>query len=148
MKLSANQAAKEAGIAKKTLLDALKTGKISGTKNEQGHWEIDRSDLWKVASKTPDHQSREQSPTPSDNTENRIELARLQAALEAATTRIEDKDSVIDDLRTRLDAETADRKATQARLEDLRDKTAPLPHATASSASASGKRGFWARLFG
>jgi hypothetical protein len=51
-KPSLNQAAKYAGVAKKTLLERLKsndlTAKLSGEKNAQGHWEIDEAELDRV----------------------------------------------------------------------------------------------------
>lgn len=46
--LSANKAAQEAGIAKKTLLDAIKSGRLSATKNEKGYWEIEPVELFRV----------------------------------------------------------------------------------------------------
>ena len=147
MKLSANQAAKEAGIAKKTLLDALKTGRMSAGKNDQGHWEIDTSELFRVFPKTDANQSPEPKPTPHDDTENRIELARLQARLETLEDQLKDRGRMVVFLQEKLDEEARERRATQARLEDLRDRAAPSPPATTSSASVDEKRGFFSKLF-
>ena len=38
-KLSLNKAAKEAGVAKSTILQALNSKRMSAEKNEKGHWE-------------------------------------------------------------------------------------------------------------
>ena len=48
MKLSLNQAAKTCGRAKSTLLDAIKNGRLSAIKTENGHYEIDPSELHRV----------------------------------------------------------------------------------------------------
>lgn len=52
MKLSANQAAKESHKTKKTILDAIKSKRMSASKNDKGHWEIDASELFRVFPKT------------------------------------------------------------------------------------------------
>ncbi len=43
--LSAKQAAKEAGKATSTITTAIKSGKLSATKNENGSFEIDPAEL-------------------------------------------------------------------------------------------------------
>jgi len=48
MKYTAGQAAKAVGVATATITRALKSGKISGTKNESGAWVIDASELHRV----------------------------------------------------------------------------------------------------
>lgn len=116
MKLSANQAAKEAGIAKKTLLEALKTGRLSAEKDDKGHWQIDPAELFRVFPKTSDDQLPEPQPTPSTETENRLEIARLRAALEGAERLSDSLADQVADLRARLDQEGEERRALTARL--------------------------------
>lgn len=48
MKYTAGQAAKSAGVATATITRALKSGKISGQKDENGAWMIDPSELHRV----------------------------------------------------------------------------------------------------
>lgn len=48
MKYTAGQAAKAAGVATATITRALKSGKISGRKDESGAWEIDPAELHRV----------------------------------------------------------------------------------------------------
>jgi len=48
MKYTAGQAATATGISKSTITRALKSGKISGQKDESGAWEIDPSELHRV----------------------------------------------------------------------------------------------------
>lgn len=48
MKYTAGQAAKAAGVSKATVTRALKSGKISGVKGNNGAWIIDPSELHRV----------------------------------------------------------------------------------------------------
>lgn len=48
MKYTAGQAAKATGVATATITRALKSGKISGQKDESGAWVIDPSELHRV----------------------------------------------------------------------------------------------------
>ena len=48
MKLSAKQAGKEVGKSTPTITRAIKSGRISATKNESGGYEIDPSELFRV----------------------------------------------------------------------------------------------------
>lgn len=48
MKYTAGQAAKATGVATATITRALKSGKISGRKDENGSWEIDPAELHRV----------------------------------------------------------------------------------------------------
>lgn len=67
IQLSLNKAAKEAGVAKATLLEALKSGRLSASKSEKGHWEIDPSELFRVFPKTGSKDLIEPNPTPHEN---------------------------------------------------------------------------------
>jgi hypothetical protein len=48
MHLSLRQAAKEAGVAKTTIIRALRTGRLSAQKNDLGDWAIDPAELHRV----------------------------------------------------------------------------------------------------
>lgn len=48
MKYTAGQAAKAVGVATATITRSLKSGRISGKKNESGTWMIDPSELHRV----------------------------------------------------------------------------------------------------
>ena len=63
-KLSLNRAAKEAGVAKSTLLDALHSGRLSAKKNDRGHWEIDPGELFRAFPKTGFSEQEKPRPTP------------------------------------------------------------------------------------
>lgn len=48
MKLTLNKAAQACGRSKSTLLEAIKSGRLSAPKNELGHYTIDSSELHRV----------------------------------------------------------------------------------------------------
>jgi hypothetical protein len=68
MKYTAGQAATATGISKATITRALKSGKISGQKDESGAWIIDPAELHRVFPPvaTSHHETRimQQSATP------------------------------------------------------------------------------------
>lgn len=76
MKLSLNKAAKEAGVAKSTILEAIKTKRMSAPKNERGHYEIDPSELFRVFPKTGQIQTSEPNPTPAESRQENNVLER------------------------------------------------------------------------
>ena len=72
MKYTAGQAAKATGVATATITRALKSGRISGQKDESGAWMIDPSELHRVfppvstqdsaTPKTQDHATASETP--------------------------------------------------------------------------------------
>lgn len=87
MLLTLGKAALEVGKSKPTILKALKTGRLSGVKVGT-EWQIESSELFRVyppPAKVNDNHFHQ------DNTEvNPIEVAVLQAKLDAAYQQIED----------------------------------------------------------
>lgn len=146
MKLSANRAAKEAGIAKKTLLDAISSGRLTASKNDKGYWEIEPVELFRVYPKTGFFESEKPHPTSSKNgqktSENgvlEVEVKMLREQIDAMTAeRDRERGQLVDqieDLRTRLNGAEAERMRLNAVLADQREgfKTAD-------------KRAFWRRF--
>lgn len=112
-------AAKATGKAKATISKALKSGRISGQKGDDGVFRIDPAELHRVY---PPISESEHKETPKDEPEDSkigILVRELETRLEAAQQRLTDKDGVIDDLR-----EDRDRWRQQATslLEDKRPK--------------------------
>lgn len=129
MKLSANQASKEAGIAKKTLLEAIKSKRMSAEKNDKGHWEIDTSELFRVFPKTGGSLATETDTHPHQKPhENGV----LQAELKADRRYIERLEAEIDDLKAQRDEWMGQAKTL----------------AITSQKGQGGKRGFLERMFG
>lgn len=143
-KLSLNQAAKHAGVAKKTLLERLHNQdlnkKLSGEKNERGHWQIDVSELDRVFGK-PDKEPLQETVSPplskttktSPNSDLQIEVATLREQLRSADTEKSYLAQQIEDLKER--AERAERKEDEAR-------------ALLTAAAHTAPKSFWSRITG
>ena len=134
VRLSASQAAKAVGKSVPTITRAIKSGKLTANKLDSGGYEIEPSELfrvWKAVTIESD------VIPPMLGRETHTETSVLQAKLEVTEQRFEDAQRTIDDLRARLDAESAERRALTAQLTDQRQKVAEPP-----------RKGLWARLVG
>ena len=117
MYLSLGQAAKETGMDKSTISRAIKSGKLSATRKENGGYEIDPAELFRVfapVSKDTEPSALAHDTARGGGSENQVlrlqwEAAALRMQLEAATLRIQDKEGEIRDLRHRLDTEGEER---------------------------------------
>lgn len=89
-------AAKATGKSKATISKAIKSGKISADKDENGAFRIEPSELHRVYPITVEN---EQKDTPDKQMETAGQIRELQARLEAMHERLADKDTVISDLR-------------------------------------------------
>ncbi|KIT14724.1 hypothetical protein [Jannaschia aquimarina] len=134
MTLSANRAAKEAGIAKATLLEALKTGRMSASKNDKGHWLIDPAELFRVFPKPGTDTSEKPQPTPQENNSTSVLQVELEAAKrELATANLErerEREQLtgqIEALRQLADEQRADFRQTLAALTDQREGQGTKP---------------------
>jgi ATPase subunit of ABC transporter with duplicated ATPase domains len=133
------QAAKATGKGKSTILKAIKSGRISGRKNDTGDWEIDPAELHRIYSVVPVNSSREQQGVRQETPEDTGEVIELRVKLDAAEQRMRDSNEQVLDLRRRLDQSEEERRKTQtqltALLTDQRQKETPSP-----------PKGFWQRL--
>ena len=170
MHLSLGQAAKETGMDKSTISRAIKSGKLSATRKENGGYAIDPAELFRVfapVSKDTESSALVHDTARDGGSENQVlrlqwDAAALRMQWEAATLRIQDKDEEIRDLRHRLDTEGEERRKLTVMLlashhaeqpkdqEYQQGETAPLqrtPHPTVqpvATASATPKKsGFW-----
>lgn len=147
-KLSANRAAKEAGIAKKTLLEAMSSGRLSADKNDKGHWEIDPAELFRVFPKSGFSEPEKPKPTHQEEPQSVPENSALQVEVKMLREQIDRMDTErhrereqladqIDNLRAQIERQSADHRQALAAITDGRPQ-----------ASEPSKRGFWARLVG
>jgi hypothetical protein len=97
MSLTLNKAAKMCGKAKSTILEAIKSGRLSASKNAKGYYSIDPAELSRVFPfEIIDHtnpvteRTQEPKPTTVENTQNTNALERevnlLREMLEKAET--------------------------------------------------------------
>lgn len=133
--ISLNEAAKLTGRAKSTISKALKNGKMSYVSKDSktGAYEIDPAEAERVF---PSKQETTESFHPKNTklpTGNNV----LQVKLEAMEQRFTDAQVTIEDLRTRLDAESTERRQLTAMLTDQREKGVKPP-----------KHGLWSRIIG
>lgn len=140
MGIPAKEAADLVGMSKTSILKAIKTGRLSATKNTDGEWRIEPVELFRVyapvgsGTQQPSAESvREDTPNKEDNP--RLELLYLRE-------RLAEKDETIADLRKRLDAEAEERRRLSYILTAERG-TQPIPQAPEAL-----RKPWWARIFG
>lgn len=117
--LTLGQAAKETGLSKPSISKAIKTGRLSAVKTENGEYQIDPVELFRVYPVT----SKPKADTLQKET---LGLPNgLQAALDAMRELLGQVEGERDDLRRRLDEEAADRRAS---AEEVRRLTLLITH--------------------
>ncbi|WP_417255224.1 hypothetical protein [Celeribacter sp.] len=119
MAYTLGEAAKATGKSKATISKAIKSGRISASKDETGAFKIDPSELHRVYPPTPQGDQKETPESSKVNTLESGDLKVLQARLEAIQERLDDKEAVISDLRQDRDKW---RQQATALLEDKRPK--------------------------
>ncbi|MDA8307496.1 MAG: DNA-binding protein [Deltaproteobacteria bacterium] len=113
---SLKEAAAAVGVGKPALLKAIQKGRISASKNDFGQWEIDPAELHRVYKPIP----QEPLPDlPGERRETQETIPELRAKLEAMTEIKARLENECADLRRRLDAESEERRRTQAQLTGL-----------------------------
>ena len=127
-KLTLGQAAKQVGKSKPTISKAIKDGKLSGEKNDNGVYQIEVSELLRVYDAVSETtEAAAASPAPEASAVSEVEKRFLEekvADLEARLTEMKDeRDTAQKEARE-------DRARMMALLEDKRPK------------------GFWSRLTG
>jgi len=128
-KISVREAVKHYQVSRPTLMKHLKSGKLTGSKDGQGTWEIDQSELTRVYKSRASGDSVDQSNLTIDNSPvNNNENSLLQVKLDAALETIE-----------RLEADKADWKQQAQSLARL------MPP---DGAGEGPKRSLWSRITG
>ncbi len=111
-------------------------GQLSAARDDQGHYQIDRSELARVyggdaadAGHDPDHGAPRPAPNDAgDATVTHPDQAAFQASLEAAQALADERERTIGDLRTRLDQSEHERIEAQRKLTAvLTDQRPPVP---------------------
>jgi len=124
MSYTIGQAAKATGRSKPTISRAIKSHKISATKQENGSFLIDPAELHRVfppaTSSSNDNPDLKRSEIP-------VPQAQLQREIDLLRELLTDKDGVIDDLRQRLDSEAEERRKVQVQLTALLTDQRPKP---------------------
>lgn len=127
MQYTAGQAAKAVGKNIATITRAIKSGKISATKGDDGAWRIEPAELHRVFPVAPQdlRESEMQSNAPPVQEAIAIpdsallqEVAILRERVRSQGSLLSDRAEQISDLRSRLDKEGEERRRLSAILTD------------------------------
>ena len=122
------QAADECGKSRSTIHRALQSGKLSGSRNDDGSWDIDPSELARVFPwDTQEHAQRDTAETARDGENSNAQV--LAVKVEMLEEQLGRERETVEDLRRRLDK--AEERAFAL--------AAPYPKARA-------EMGLWGRL--
>ena len=117
VKLTLSKAAKQLGKSKGTLSRALNSGEMSGTKADDGSWQIDQSELMRWVSTTRSRERVEdRSEPPETPPDPPASASGWEAQMALMRERLDDATATVADLRERLDASEAERRALNQRF--------------------------------
>lgn len=152
MELTLAEAAQETGKGKSTLLRAVKSGKLSSRRTDEGAYMVDASELARVFPVKPvkrvtdEPMMRHDAPwsgSEAGDASRGAELAelRVKVAVQAAqlaerATLLERERETVEDLRRRLDEEQTERRALQRQI----------THQPTQAAETARSKGFLERL--
>jgi hypothetical protein len=148
MSLSAKDAAVRVGLTKPGLLKAIKQGKVSATKDHNGHWRIEPVELFRVY---PPVSSSTHQPVGDSFQQHAPEftehIVSLQREVALLRERLSDKDDVISDLRQRLNAESEERRRLTHLLTYQKEAGIPAAEQSNKQPTEQPKRtSLWQRL--
>jgi len=123
MYLSLGQAAKETGKSKSVISNALKSGRLSGRRNDKGEWEIDPAELFRVFSPQNGLEPRSER----DSTPQNTLLELLQEQLHEVKERERQAHEREQQAREREARLLAMLEAEQSARRDLEIKLLPAP---------------------
>lgn len=150
MQYTAGEAAKATGKNIATITRAIKSGKISASKDSSGAWRIEPSELHRVfpaLAQELQNSEMQQDARPLQDQEDSFtnaleeELAVLRERVRSQDQLLADRADQIADLRTRLDREGEERRKLAAILTDQRPR--PIEPSPAGPVSPSPPRSWW-----
>ena len=143
MKYTLSQAADATGKNKATIQRAIKSGKISASKNSSGAYEIDPAELHRVLSATPKRTARHKNATDRNTTATDEKLpdnSQLQRIAE-----LEKELAVAEERKTGLEGQLHHLSET---VDDLRKRLDQSEGRVTALLSDQRPKGLWRRLFG
>ena len=126
--LSLKDAAETVGMTKPALFKAIKSGRLSATRDDKGQYQIDPAELFRVY------------PPPKTEPVTRNPES-LQLEIDGLHREIQQRDERFNDMRAQVDDLKADRDHWRQQA------TALLTHQPPPAAETA-RPGFWRRLFG
>jgi hypothetical protein len=147
MAYTLGQASKACGRSKTAIAQALTEGRLSGTKNEQGRWQIDPAELYRVyPAKNVNVDDQGHLPDTPDTNRTGAENERLKATVEGLERLCRQLEDERDNLREQVSAANDERRTTlrqlTALLTDQRTRTTdviamPPPEPAAAPSSTA-----------
>jgi excisionase family DNA binding protein len=108
--LTLGEAARHCRVSKGTISKAIKTGKLSATRREDGSWSIDGAELARYVEvnghrfkETGDPDRPETGPTGTSRPVCAVELVEVRARAELAEARLRDLQAALADMREQRD---------------------------------------------
>ncbi|CDH45454.1 hypothetical protein BN874_2420015 [Candidatus Contendobacter odensis Run_B_J11] len=151
--LTLNQAAREAGKSKATLLAAIRGGRLSAPKDELGRYQIDPAELFRVYLPPAQRPDMETATDPMPPT---TETALLRQKVEFLERILQGIENERNDLRRRLDTESEARENAAAEIHRLtlmlthspkiEPKVQPVPTANQNDRPALVRLWLWIAL--
>ncbi len=145
MPYTLGQAAKATGLSKPTLSEAIKKGKISAVKNENGSFAIDPAELHRVYPPLSSHSSQEEAGTEQFRTnELTAKIMMLELRVQALGELKDQSAAERDNLRTECERllGVIEEQAGSVKQLTYQPKADPTAQHTAEAAPS-----FWKRLF-
>ena len=129
MQLSAKEASEQVGLSKQALINAIRKGKVSAAKDENGEWKIDPAELFRAyppANQVDGKKSGSlDDALPIVDNGLMVEVATLRERLSSFEREKELFSSQLEDLRRRLDISDEERRRLTAVLTDQRTPESP-----------------------
>ena len=140
MQFSLSQAAKETGKGKSGIHRAIKSGRLSAQRHEDGTYSINAAELFRAFPPASPEPVPAQSQEPHQEPPATLSAAEevLQVRVEMLTIQLEREQETVADLRARLDAEAAERRRLTELLTHQEQKSEPLP-----ASAPPPRRWFW-----
>lgn len=114
------QASKETKVSKATLSRAIKSGRISASKNDKGGFDIDPAELFRVFPRNSEtvsgNSTMKQTVTPIETPET----ARLEAEIQGLKAQLSMMREYVDDLKGQRDKWQEQAEQSQRILQDMR----------------------------
>ena len=127
-----NQAAKACNKSKSTILEAIRSGRLSASKDDKNQWHIEPSELFRVYHQTehlpgrlpPEQNENQPVDHPPTNHPTTLLLEQIERERDRERKQMQE---TIDDLRRRLDDESAERRKLMMLLTHQPETPKPEP---------------------
>lgn len=147
--LTLSQAAKATSKSKSTLNRAIKSGRLSATRNEDGTFSIDPSELARAFPQNATEREpflHQERPTERPGTEDSSKVAMLEQLLEKEREALAREREVSADLKEDRDRWRAQATGLLSDLRTAQEKAAPA--ASPAPLPDPQSKGFWKRILG